>query len=335
MKKFFLISFAMTAILLLSGCSEDDDDRTTPLPSFYPSSMTLSNTGTKSTATLTVMYVGDGAVTASSNDTTIATVTPLSASAGIATFTVTGVSEGSTTLDVQIAEGSNMAYSGNHVVSLHVIAYKFVDLGLPSGTKWATCNVGANSPEEIGDYFAWGATEPWYSSRSPMTWKDDKSDGYTWANTPFYTGEGSTYSFSKYTGSDYTTLQPEDDAATVLLGSSWRMPTIDDWNELNNPDYTIWTWEDGTGSSGLLTDSVKGYKVAKASDESVYIFLPAAGCRLGITRFSFGYAGYYWSSSLYTDYVNYGHYFYFYRENHNATSASSRSNGYAMRPVAR
>ena len=125
-------------------------------PSFSPASFSLTNTGVGSTATLTVSYLGDGTVTASSNNTGIATVTPLSASEGTATFTVTGVSEGSTTLNVQIAEGSkHLAYTGSGVVSVNVGEYKSVDLGLPSGTKWATCNIGAASPEDYGDYFAW------------------------------------------------------------------------------------------------------------------------------------------------------------------------------------
>ena len=64
------------------------------------------------------------------------------------------------------------------------INYEYVDLGLPSGTLWATCNVGANSPEEFGDYFAWGETEPYYQdgyaySASPL-WKPGKEDGYYW-----------------------------------------------------------------------------------------------------------------------------------------------------------
>ena len=164
---------------------------------------------------------------------------------------------------------------------------EFVDLGLPSGTKWATYNVGANSETDYGDYFACGATEPWYSSLSPLTWKEGKSAGYTLANTPY--NNGSSGSWSKYTGSDYTTLQPEDDAAHVLWGGQWRMPTFDDWNELNNTSYTTWTW---TTMSG-----VNGYKVAKVSDASVYIFLPATGYRSGNGGSSTGSSAWYWSST--------------------------------------
>ena len=165
-----------------------------------------------------------------------------------------------------------------------------------------------------------------------MTWKDGKSDGYTWANAPYYTGNGSTHSWSKYTDSDYTVLQPEDDAATVQLGSSWRMPTIGDWNELNNPDNTTWTWENGSGSSGLSTGGVKGYKVAKKTDSSVYIFLPAAGYRNATHVTNQGASGRYWSSSLYTPNTLHGRCFEFDSSNRYASS-NSRNYGFTVRPV--
>ena len=102
--------------------------------------------------------------------------------------------------------------------------HEYVDLGLPSGLLWATCNVGANSPYEAGDYFAWGETEP----KETYDWST-----YKWC-------EGDKKSLTKYTipeGStgfvDYKTrLEPADDAAHVNWGGNWRMPTEEEWQEL-------------------------------------------------------------------------------------------------------
>lgn len=107
--------------------------------------------------------------------------------------------------------------------------YEWVDLGLPSGTLWATCNIGANSPEQAGDYFAWGETAP--------------KEEYSWSNYKWC--EGSINTMTKYCNSsdwgvvdNKMTLDPEDDAATVNWGSNWCMPTADQIAELTKSDYT-------------------------------------------------------------------------------------------------
>jgi hypothetical protein len=107
--------------------------------------------------------------------------------------------------------------------------YEWVDLGLPSGTLWATCNIGANSPEQAGDYFAWGETAP--------------KEEYSWSNYKWC--EGSMNTMTKYCNSsewgvvdNKMTLDPEDDAATVNWGSNWCMPTADQIAELTKSDYT-------------------------------------------------------------------------------------------------
>ena len=101
--------------------------------------------------------------------------------------------------------------------------HEYVDLGLPSGIKWATCNVGATTPEEYGDYFAWGETQP--------------KDYYDWSTYKYCNGDE--YSITKYcTRSTYgtvdikTTLELSDDAARVNWGGKWRMPTIEEQKEL-------------------------------------------------------------------------------------------------------
>ena len=155
--------------------------------------------------------------------------------------------------------------------------HEWVDLGLPSGLKWATMNVGANAPEEYGDYFAWGETET-------------KTD-YSWDTYKFTTDGGST--FTKYNGTDgKTTLDPENDAAAVNWGGAWRMPTDAEWTELR--DNCDWTWTDnynGTGVAGCTVTGKNGNS----------IFLPAAGFRYcGNLNYAGSY-GFYWSSSLITD----------------------------------
>lgn len=160
--------------------------------------------------------------------------------------------------------------------------HEWVDLGLPSGTLWATCNVGANSPEEYGDYFAWGETEP-------------KTD-YSW-NTYKYC-KSSSDSMTKYcTNSKYgtvdnkTELEPSDDAATANWGSEWQMPSYGQCNELINSSYTTTTWTTMNGKYGRKITS-------KSNGNS--IFLPAAGCRYDTSLGSAGSGGYYWSRMLYT-----------------------------------
>ena len=162
---------------------------------------------------------------------------------------------------------------------------EMVDLGL--SVKWASFNLGATKPEEYGDYFAWGETEP----------KED----YSWSTYKFELGTDYNGPFSKYvTQSSYgtvdnkTVLDPEDDAATVALGGSWRMATYAEWHELR----TDCTWEWTT-----LND-VYGRKVTsnKEGYTDKWIFLPAAGYRNGASLYSAGSLGLYWSSSLYTGY---------------------------------
>ena len=169
--------------------------------------------------------------------------------------------------------------------------HDYVDLGL--SVKWATCNVGATTPEGYGDYFAWGETQP----RDYYYW-----DSYKYCN-------GSSTIMTKYcTKSGYgtvdnkTTLEFTDDAARVNWGGAWRMPTKAEQDELRNTSNCTWTWTTQKG--------VNGYKVtSKINGNS--IFLPAAGYRSNDNLNSAGSYGYYWSSSLDTYSNNYAYYVYF------------------------
>ena len=162
--------------------------------------------------------------------------------------------------------------------------HEYVDLGL--GVKWATCNVGATKPEELGDYFAWGETEPHYSSQSPLTWKNGK-EGYNW-DTYFDTIDGGSV-FTKYAVDKKTVLEAEDDAAAANWGGTWRMPTEAEWRQLLALDKQ---WVENYNGS-----SVNGYTFTGNGNT---IFLPAAGYRTSFDLFGKSF-GDYWSSSLYVD----------------------------------
>ena len=160
--------------------------------------------------------------------------------------------------------------------------HDYVDLGLPSGTLWATCNVGASSPEEYGDYFAWGETEP-KNDYSWSTYKYLKSPEEIM--TKYCTN-------SKYgTVDNKTELEPSDDAATVNWGSGWQMPSREQRAELVDSNYTTTTWTTMNGKYGMKITS-------KSNGNS--IFLPAAGDRAYTSLSYAGSLGYYWSRSLYT-----------------------------------
>ena len=156
--------------------------------------------------------------------------------------------------------------------------HEYVDLGLPSGTLWATCNVGANAPEEYGDYFAWGETEP----KEVYTWEN-----YKWCNGTFDTMMKYCI-FSKFgTVDNKTVLDLEDDAAYVNWGASWRMPSWDQMEELRAK--CAWTWTTLKGINGRLVTGPNGNT----------LFFPAAGVRSGSECIEEGSEGVYFGRELY------------------------------------
>ena len=165
--------------------------------------------------------------------------------------------------------------------------HEFVDLGL--SVKWATCNVGATKPEEYGDYYAWGETEP----KSEYTISSYKySKGSVGTLTKYCTECEYVLGYNGFIDNKIV-LDPEDDAAHVKWGGKWRMPTIDEWKELVNNCNWIWTIQNGINGY-VITSNKEGY-----TDYS--IFLPAAdikATRNGITFDEPGSGVEYNSSSL-------------------------------------
>ena len=202
-------------------------------------------------------------------------------------------------------------------------SHEYVDLGLPSGLLWATCNVGANVPEEYGDYFAWGETSP--------------KDYYDWSTYQYCNGSYNT--LTKYCDSpnfgyngftdNLTILLPEDDAAAVNWGNGWRMPTQEEWEELCENTTSTWTTQNGVG--GRLYTAPNGNS----------LFLPASGSiwlgELMIIWYSNDdviYSGYYWSSSLHIpDYPDDAWSFYSGSDNYSSRYSIGRIMGHSVRPV--
>ena len=193
-----------------------------------------------------------------------------------------------------------------------------VDLGLPSGIKWASCNVGAEKPEDYGNYYAWGEVLPkedysWatYKYANGTSWKDPKLTKY--CTEADYGDNGFT--------DNKTTLESEDDAAHVNWGGSWHMPTDAEWQELQ--DNCTWTWTTQNG--------INGYRVASKTNSNS-IFLPTAGYRYDTILNGVGNYGNYWSSSLNEDYPDRAWSLVF-RSGYVYRSNSDRLYGQSVRPV--
>lgn len=175
------------------------------------------------------------------------------------------------------------------------IVKQSVDLGLPSGLKWATCNINASCPEENGSFFAWGETT-------------DKKR-YDESNCKTFNKKIETISGNK-----------QYDIASICWGDGWHTPTLKDFKELI--DHCIWTW--------VQLNGVNGYKVTGKNGDS--IFLPANGYYNGAELYEKGNAGYYWSASPDKNFTQNAYYLYFGNGYYN-TAWNIRSIGRCIRPV--
>ena len=163
----------------------------------------------------------------------------------------------------------------------------YVNLGLPSGTLWATCNIGASNPEDYGDYFAWGETEGYNDGKTDFDWRT-----YKWSMDSYHSYtkycDNSSYGYNGFTD-ELTELELEDDAAYVNWGPAWRMPSIEQFYELIDDNYTTTEWTTQNG--------VNGRKITSKTNGNS-IFLPAAGYRQGRSFWEAGSGGNYLSRTM-------------------------------------
>ena len=192
---------------------------------------------------------------------------------------------------------------------------KWVDLGLPSGLLWAECNLGSSSPEEYGNYYAWGETQP--------------KDFYFWNTYRYCTldNAGVFQTLTKYntlesygTVDSLTTLQAIDDAATAALGNSARTPTMAEWEELIANTTAEWTTQ----------NNVNGYLFTATNGNT--LFLPAAGIRWSEELRGESTNGAYLSSTLCTELPYQGNTFRFYSEDY-FLYYDNRCSGLSVRAV--
>ncbi len=196
-----------------------------------------------------------------------------------------------------------------------VDTHEYVDLGLPSGTLWATMNIGANSPEEYGDYFAWGETSP----KDVFKW-----DNYQWSNGTRFNKlikycTNSSYGYNGFVD-DKTELEPEDDAATANWGSQWCMPSAEQLDEIISQCNWQWTTMNG----------VNGYRVSKNGKS---IFFPAAGYYFGDTLYSTGNISYYWSRMVNASKSYQAYYLWFHSQGNLERNYGDRDTGFSVRAV--
>lgn len=203
--------------------------------------------------------------------------------------------------------------------------HEYVDLELPSGTLWATCNVGAENPEKYGDYFAWGETKP-KANYDWFTYKHLNNSGLC-----KYCIECKIESAKSLMAKidNKVELEAEDDAATANWGNDWQMPSVDQFAELIDTSYTTTSWATQNGVNGRLI-------ISKSNGNR--IFLPAAGYRDETTLCTEGNSGDYWTRSLVTQVPGYGQYLMFFASDYIYTNAWGfngfyRRCGLSVRPV--
>lgn len=215
---------------------------------------------------------------------------------------------------LHMAGNQTIEYNISQLDSITFDEHEWVDLGLPSGTLWATCNVGSNSPEGDGDYFAWGETKP----KSNYSWNT-----YTLCN-------GSASKITKYCTNDIygivdgeTELMPKDDAATANWGNGWQIPSSEQFAELLDTCNVTSTWTNKNG--------VWGWSITSKSNGN-NLFLPAKGWRYEGDFYEINSEGYYWIRSLAEVYSNCSFHLTFGSDNFQ-TTFSYRCCGYSVRPV--
>jgi len=224
------------------------------------------------------------------------------------------------------------------------LGHEYVDLGLPSGTLWAKCNIGANSPEDFGDYFAWGEVNGYKyeneqfvldvtGNQEDAVTYDKTVNGFSWesgTNTykfGSYDGKASPdYGMTKYNKTDgKTVLDLEDDAAYVNWGENWRMPTVEEISELIDSKNTSHEFTSMNNVQGILFTSLSNGNT---------LFVPSAGSACGTSVNYIGDYGYCWSGLLYSENVYNARHLSFIRDRDDVyVDNYYRYNGFSVRPV--
>lgn len=234
-----------------------------------------------------------------------------------------GWSEDFSNVEKDLNVYAQYTYDQGVSVNGEVDKHTYVDLGLPSGLKWATYNIGAKKPSETGDYFAWGETQPKADySLSTYKWCTVDENGLFVASTKYCTN-------SNYGVQDNKkVLDNEDDAAVENWGHGWRMPTAEDFDELLENCKTTWTNDfNGTGMAGMIYTSQNNKNT---------IFFPATGKYASDSIYGKSVDCEYWTSSLYdkyergfTEHANYLSI----SDNSHSFGGMNRHNGLAVRAV--
>lgn len=251
------------------------------------------------TATVLPENAADKSISWTSSNEAVASVS----SAGI----VTAIAVGSASISAAAKDGSGINATCAVAVSDDPSdSHEYVNLGLPSGTLWATKNVGATNIYDYGDYFAWGdtfgynsengfSTYKYYKETKPDTIIEKDNQGFEIKTIVCHRGytkyvnssDSSSYGYDGFYD-DKTTLESSDDAATANWGNKWKMPSIPQWRELRLE--CTWTW--------CTLNGVSGNKITGPNGN--YIFLPAAGYLYCSSLIETGTASYYWSNMLET-----------------------------------
>ena len=237
---------------------------------------------------------------------------------------VEAVAAGTCTITATTTDGSGLSASCTVTVTESVDGHEYVDLGLPSGTLWATCNIGAASPEQSGLYFAWGETTGYAAGDGhPFKWSNYRHGNQIDGNILIYK-----YNIYQSNGTvdNLTELETSDDAAYVGWSTNWRMPSQTQVEELLNSSYTNAVWTTQNNVNGyLITSRMNGY-IGNS------IFLPAAGWYLNTDLSDSGEFGFYWSRSLNQSNSQFANYIVFSSGNIQ-WSLQTRSMGMTVRPV--
>lgn len=368
---FYVLSLKLPATTTYTSLTIQANSEIIPTTGFYDLTASEPTFVAKTTATSLVMDLEDYSGTADETAVFYLMMPPVDLSSVLLTAILSTGSESCTytlpTQDILAAhlykvngtpKESNISGTIGGWDNLIVNKHEFVNLGLPSGTLWATCNLGASKPEKNGKYYAWGETKAYNEKDETNEHNYKYAESYTkkefrWATYKYCSGNTNN-TLTKYNTSnkygtvvdELTELELEDDAAYTTWGAGCRIPSYDQMDELLSNCYWVWTTDyDGTGVKGCIvyrrlsedttTPSASNARTSSC-DESydltcAHIFLPAAGGRSEDLPSNAGSWGDYWTRTLYEN-PRSAYELGFYSSS-SGTNGSNRCYGRTIRPV--